>query len=157
MKPLSSRTWARMRTLYKRRQTTATRTETAEARRLTGPLSQKLAPRQIDRIVAAINAGHKTLPGLDLQDESDYVHIGSFADSGSAAHVADLSKQFPGAILRRSEGQTNGVKYVSADGGEIHNNGESDVAFRAPDGSMRKTTFQNAPCRVTEFLFESSG
>ena len=53
-------------------------------------------------------------------------------------------RNVPGAILRKSQGQLQGLKYVTADGGEIKNNGEYDIVFRAPDGSMRKTTFQNA-------------
>ena len=122
----------------------------AEAKRLTGNICQKLSPKQIDNIVAAINAGNISLPDLDLEHE-DYITVWALADSGSAAHVADLQRHVPGAILRTSQGQARGLKYVTADGGEIKNAGEFDVVFKDPNGNVRKTTFQNAPVGLPIF------
>ena len=70
--------------------------------------------------------------------------VWALADSGSAAHVADVLKQFPGATIRESEAQRLGVKYVGATGDETANRGEADICFLTPDGQQRVTTFQNA-------------
>ena len=74
-------------------------------------------------MVAAVNAVRIILPDLELAYEEGYVTIWALADSGSAAHVADINKSFPGAILRRSEGRNRGLKYATADGGEIKHGG----------------------------------
>ena len=85
---------------------------------------------------------------LELEHEEDYVTVRALAGTGSAANVANHQKHFPGAVLRKSRGQLNGVRYVTAGGGELANEGEFDIVFRqqADDGSetMRRTTFQNA-------------
>ena len=56
----------------------------AEAKKLTGGISQRLTPKQIDKIVAAVNEGRITLPDLDLEnmDQEDYATIRALADSG---------------------------------------------------------------------------
>ena len=104
----------------------------------------RLARRQIDSIVAAAVRGEIQLPELDLPSDEHCMTVGSLADAGSAAHVADKAKHFPGAEVRPSKGQARGVKYVVANGGELDNKGELDVQWRATDNRLRTTTFQNA-------------
>ena len=104
----------------------------------------KLSSKQIQEIVAAVNKGDIKLPELDLPTDEDYVTVWSLADTGSAVHVADAAKHFPGAKVRKSQAQTKGVKYESACGGKLANKGEFDIKWRAPDGKERVTTFQNA-------------
>ena len=118
---------------------------------------QKLSKKQIDHVVAAINKGDLKLPDLKFECNEDYLTVLALADTGSAAHVANRDKHFPGAVLRKSKGQAQGLKYVTADGGEITNNGEFGVIFKAPDGHLRRTTFQNAKVGLPHLFDRPSG
>ena len=65
-------------------------------------------------------------------------------DSGSAPTLANHAKHFPGATLRTSQAQKNGVKYVVASGGELANEGEFEVLYQNVDRSVDTTVFQTA-------------
>ena len=103
-----------------------------------------LTRKQLDWIVAQVKAGKIDLPNLDALNEDDFTMVWALADTGSAAHVADMRKQFPGASIRESEAQRRGVQYVGATGDCAPNRGEADITFITPDGQSRVTTFQNA-------------
>ena len=103
-----------------------------------------LTKKQIDWIVAQVNSGKLTLPDLGELEDEDFTLVWALADSGSAAHVADVLKQFSGAVIRESDAQRRGVKYVGATGDETANRGEADICFYTPDGKRCMTTFQNA-------------
>ena len=62
-----------------------------------------------------------------------------------------MTKRFPGAILKRSEGQPRGLRYVTAGGGEIKNQCEFTSVSKPSDGSMRKTPLQNAQVGLPTF------
>ena len=75
-----------------------------------------LSKRQMDWIVAQVNSGKIHLPELDQLPDADYEMVSALCDTGSAAHVADIHKQFPGATVRASDAQKRGVTYVGAGG-----------------------------------------
>ena len=66
-------------------------------------------------------------------------------DSGSAPNVADVTKHFPSHKVRKSRAQRKGVKYVTANGGEIPNLGETDIVHRDEQQGDFDFTFQHAP------------
>ena len=96
-------------------------------------MPKPLTKKPIEWIVAQVNAGKLSLPDLDQLDENDYCTVWALADSGSAARVADKDRQFPGAIRRKSRGQSQGQTCVTADKGELANKGEFDVAFKTQE------------------------
>lgn len=81
--------------------------------------NQRLTPEQVQQISAAVAKGEIQLPNMSHLDNADLLNVWSLGDSGSAAFVADKEKHFPGATLRESEGQKNGITFQAADGGEI--------------------------------------
>ena len=91
-----------------------------------------------------MHAGTIDLPALDNLDDASYTLVWALADSGSAAHVADMSKAFPGANVRVSPGQKEGVQYAGAGGQLLPNKGEAVIPYLTSDGQRRATIFQNA-------------
>ena len=115
-----------------------------QKRTASGFKPKPLTKRQLDWIVAQVNAGKIHLPEPEQLTDDDYCMVWALADSGSAAHVADVSKHFPGAPVRESAAPKQGVKYVGATGDTISNRGEAEIHFWTPDGQNRMTVFQNA-------------
>ena len=107
-------------------------------------MPKALTKRQIDWIVAQVNAGKLELPQLDQIDDDSFKMVWALVDSGSAAHVADVRKEFPGAEIRPSEAQRKGVQYQGAGGQLMPNQGEACIPYLTPDGQHRFTVFQNA-------------
>ena len=72
-----------------------------------------------------------------------YRKIQILVDSGAAENVLppDL---FPGMEVREGEAKRNQVKYMTADGNEIPNLGELDLAFRTFEGHKCGIRFQLA-------------
>ena len=103
-----------------------------------------LTKRQVDWVVAQVQQGKIDLPDLHQLDDDDFTMVWALVDSGSAAHVADARRHFPGATVRESDAQRRGVHYVGATGDQIANLGEAQVSYWTPDGQQRMTTFQNA-------------
>ena len=70
--------------------------------------------------------------------------IWGMIDSGSNPMVADCPKYFPDHPIRPSKAQRNGVKYYSASGCAIKNEGEISVVHRGPCGKDFGLVIQNA-------------
>ena len=64
------------------------------------PLKQRLAKRQFDKVVAAVNSGAIKMPELDLPSGEDYGVLRPLADTGSVAHFADQARHVPGAQVQ---------------------------------------------------------
>ena len=109
-----------------------------------GKTPPPLTKRQLDWIVSQVNQGKIQLPQLEELNDSDYEMVWALADSGSAAHVANCRRIFPGAAIRQSQGQKDGVQFQAADGGLLPNRGEAEITCFTPDGQQRRTVFQDA-------------
>ena len=103
-----------------------------------------LTKKQVDWIVSQVQAGKIHLPDLEDSDEPTYKMVWALVDSGSAAHVANVAKQFPGAQITESLAQKQGVQYVGATGDTTPNMGEAVITFQTADGQMKQAVFQNA-------------
>ena len=112
--------------------------------RTSGNKPKPLSKKQLDWVVAQVQAGKIELPQLEQLDDKDYVMVWALADSGSAAHVADIKKVFPGAKITESQGQKQGIQFQAADGGLLANRGEAKMLYVTPDGQRRCTVFQDA-------------
>ena len=73
--------------------------------------------------------------------------IWCMVDSGSAPHVADHKRHFPGATLKPSKSK-NTAEFATATGDPFAADGEFRVAFKTQEGQQRHVTFQNAPVTV---------
>ena len=103
-----------------------------------------LTRAQIAAIVHAINTGSITLPELPDMSDKDLVAIWALVDAGSAVHVVDFEKVFPGLKVREYKAQRHGVKYTAAGGTQIENRGEGTVHFKTVSGQDDSIVFQNA-------------
>ena len=118
-----------------------------ESRRVIGkgapPASTK---KQIASIVHKIATGEISLPELDtrVKSDEDLVAIWALLDAGSAVHVADFSKHFPGLKTKEGNSKKRGVKYHTAGGGLPPNRGEGDLVFKTTEGNYGSITFQDA-------------
>ena len=65
-------------------------------------------------------------------------------DSGSEPTIANCSKIFPDHPLRTSEAQRRGVRYVSATGDTVKNEGEVEITHRDPNIGDFNCVVQNA-------------
>ena len=66
-------------------------------------------------------------------------------DSGLAPNVCDVTGQLPKHSIRESKAQRRGVKYVTANGGDIPNIGETTVVHRDELQGDFNFVFQHAP------------
>ena len=77
-------------------------------------------------------------PDLSVEHDDDYTTVWALADTGSAAHVADHSKHFPGAILDATQA---GARYTAANGTTFDNKGYFDVDRHTENHHKKHTRF----------------
>ena len=70
--------------------------------------------------------------------------VWAMIDSGSEPTVANCQTTFPGHAIRPSAAQKRGVRYVSATGGTVPNEGEVEIVHRDPILGDFNFTFQHA-------------
>ena len=59
----------------------------------------RLSPQRIAAIAQAVSKGEISLPDLELPTNKDYVSVWALVDPGSAVHVVDAPRVFPGASV----------------------------------------------------------
>ena len=91
-----------------------------------------LTKKQVDWIVSQVQAGKIDLPDLKDIDDPTYKMVCARVDIGSAAHVANVAKQFLGAAIQDSLAQNQCVQYVGATGDTTPNMGEAVIRFEPP-------------------------
>ena len=77
-------------------------------------------------------------------NDDDLVVVWALLDAGSAVNVVDFERHLPGIKVRESNSQRRGVKYLTAEGGQIPNRGEGAVTYKTEIGETKTTIFQNA-------------
>ena len=100
-----------------------------------------LSKSQLGWIVSQVNAAKIELPNFDEIDDADCQLVWALAGSGSAAHVVNARRVFPGAVVRESKGHREGVQCQAADGGLLPSRGEAEITYVTSDGQQRRTLF----------------
>ena len=79
-------------------------------------------------------------------ENKGYRHVQAIVDSGAADHVM-ANDLLPDYIAGENEAMRQGVTYLTADGGEIPNQGEKSVRYKTTEGHEVMSCFQVADVR----------
>ena len=75
--------------------------------------------------------------------------IWSMVDSGSQPNVTNAAVEFPDHEVVESEGQRSGLRYKTADGSFVKNEGQITITHMEPDGELYNFVLQNAKVHCT--------
>ena len=73
----------------------------------------------------------------------------AMVDSGSQPNVSNCAVEFPDNDIRESEGQRMGLRYKTADGSLVPNQGEIEISHLEPDGEIYNFVVQHANVHCT--------
>ena len=69
--------------------------------------------------------------------------VWAILDSGSSINGTEVERLVPNSKLRKSQAQRSGQTYTAANGGVMHNHGETDLITKTQEGQVDTYTFQN--------------